>query len=272
MTPMTWEEDETRLTNLVILGRAAPEEMSDGRQSVCTGAWSPDRGFIRLYPIDPEDNLFSRWDVVHAEVERNPDDARHESWKIKGRKKDQQEKVEVVREYPREKRATLLYHLEDDCVNDVNDTKRSLGIISPDEIHSLEFEDWEEDDAPGKQAKLFEELDERRPDNREDFDYNFKLRYTCSECSTKQGYHNQTVLEWGAYMGLKNIENPEQLWDNYRFGDDEYRHWLFVGNMNRYKNSFIVISVIPLKKDVEINSTFEQFPKVAPDFEPADQR
>lgn len=260
--------EETRLTNLVILGRAAPEEMSDGRQSVCTGAYSPELGFIRLYPINPRDNLFSRWDIVHADVERNPDDTRHESWKIKGRKKDQQERVEVVGEYPRNKRATLLYHLEDNCVSDINDAKRSLGIISPDEIHELKFEEWEEDDAPGKQAKLFEELDEEKPDNRDDFNFNIKLQYSCDKCKTKRGYHNQTLLEWGAYMGLKKT-SAEQLWDNYRFGDDEYRHWLFVGNMNRYKNSFIVISVIPLKKDVAINSTFERFPKVAPDFEPA---
>lgn len=260
-----------RLTDVVVLGRAAPEEMSDGRQTVCTGAWSPTKGFIRLYPIDPQSNIFSRWDVIDVEVERNSRDSRHESWKIKGRKKDQKERVEVKGEYPRDKRATLLYNLEDDCVNTINNAKRSLGIIKPSDIDELLFEEWDEDEDSLVQAKLFEEADGFKPDNREDFDYNIKLRYTCSSCETKQGYHEQSLLEWGAYMGLKNNpENPDQLWENYRFGDEEYNHWLFVGNMNKYKNSFIVISVVWLKDDIPINSTLEQHPKVAPDFEPID--
>lgn len=268
---MVGHNNETRLTDLVVLGRAAPEEMADGRQTVCTGAWSPTRGFIRLYPIDPKANLFSRWDVIEAEVERNPNDTRHESWKIKGRKRNQTEKVEIKGKYPRPNRATLLYHLQDECVNVVNDAKRSLGVVRPDNIDKLQFKPWEDNDEPHVQSKLFEDLEETKPDNREDFAYNIKLRYTCPKCSTKQGYHDHTILEWGAYMGLKNNpDNPDQLWDNYRFGDDDYNHWLFVGNMNRFKNSFIVISVIPVKKDVGINSTFEKYPKVAPDFRPTD--
>ncbi|AXR82107.1 hypothetical protein AArcMg_2109 [Natrarchaeobaculum sulfurireducens] len=155
-------------------------------------------------------------------------------------------------------------------MNDINNAKRSLGIIAPEKIHGLEFEEWEKDDGPGKQAKLFQDIDEYKPDNRDDFDYNIKLRYTCSSCKTKQGYHNPTLLEWGAYMGMKNT-SLDQLAENYRFTDDDYRHWLFVGNMNKYKNSFIVISVLWMKKDTPINSTFQQFPKVAPDFKPSDQ-
>lgn len=269
---MSWKREEDYLQDLVILGRAAPEEMSDGRQTVCTGAWSPKKGFIRLYPIDPQANLFSRWDVINAEVERNPNDYRHESWKIKGRKKNQEEKIEVLKEYPREKRATLLHHLEDDCVNDINEVKRSLGIIRPDSTPDLVFKEWEKDDSSGMQAKLFSEIEDQKPDNRDDFTYKIKIKYKCPSCRTKQGYHKQTLLEWGAYMGLKNSDKPEQLSRNYRFTDDDYRHWLFVGNMNKYKDSFITISVIWLKKDIGINQTFTEYPKVAPDFTPPDRR
>lgn len=269
---MSWEDEETELKNVVILGRAAPEEMNDGRQTVCTGGWSPTRGFIRLYPIDPQANLFSRWDIVNAEVERNSSDSRHESWKIKGRKKDQQEKIEVIGEYPPQKRATLLHNLEDDCVNDINDSKRSLGIIRPSSIPELRFKDWEEDDEPGKQAKLFDEIKELEPDTREDFNFNIKVRYECPDCKTKQGYHQQTLLGWGAYMGLKNVDAPEQLEDNYRFRDENYRHWMFVGNLNQYKGTFITISVIWMKDNNEINQTLQQFPKVADDFKPATER
>jgi len=270
---MSREVEETELTDLIILGRAAPEEMSNGRQTVCTGAWSPTRGFIRLYPVHPGKNLFSRWDIINAKVRINPVDTRCESWKIKGRMERQEKNVKKVGQYPRHKRATLLYHLEDDCVNDINEAKRSLGIIKPDTPLKIYFQEWKEDEAPGMQAKLFEELEGLRPDMREDFDFNIKVRYKCPSCRTKQGYHEQTLLEWGAYMGLKNsLGGPQQLESNYRLNDDEYHHWLFVGNMNRYKNSFTTISVIWLKKDVGINNTLKQFPKAPDDITSPNER
>ena len=74
-------------------------------------------------------------------------------------------------------------------------------------------------------------------------------------------------------MGLKkNAENPTQLEENYRFHDKEYNHWIFVGNMNQHKSTFITISIIWLKKDIGINSAFKSFPKTADDFTPATER
>ena len=267
---MAWDNTEDILTDLVILGRAAPEEMRDGRQTVCTGAWSPEKGFIRLYPISPEDNLFSRWDVVNVEVERNSNDMRHESWKIKGRKRNQREKVEIIGQYPREKWATLMHNLENACVNEINEAKRSLGIISPESIN-LYYEDWEDDDHPSKQSKLLKERDELKPDNRGEFDKNIKIKYTCPDCTNKQGYHDHPLLAWEAYMGQKNTSSCDELADNFRFNDKKYCHWFFVGNMNQFKRSFMVISVIRVKDPVIYNHTFEEFPKVADDFIPANE-
>lgn len=259
------------INNLVILGRAAPEELSDGRQTVCTGAWSPNRGFIRIYPVNPRSNIFSRWDVVNVEVERNPDDSRHESWKIKGRKQDQEERVEVKGEFPRDQRATLLSNLEDDCVNDINEARRSLGIIKPQNINGLVYEDWEDDDEGYEQLKLFQDQDEFRPENRDDFEHKIKIDFECPDCKTQQGYHRPSLLEWGAYMGLRNGANtPEELESNYQMDNPEYDHWIFVGNMNQYKSTFIAISILWIKFDVPVNSTLKSYPKVAPDFEPAD--
>lgn len=269
---MAWYDEEATLTNVVILGRAAPEELSDGRQTTCTGAWCPERGFIRLYPVKPRAGLFKRWDRIRAEVERNPDDTRHESWKIKGRKPKQEEKIEVIGRYPREKRATLLNQLSDECVEDISSAKRSLGIVSPDQIEGIEFVPWEDDDTPGKQAKLFEEIESERVETRDEFPHNIKVKYECESCKTRQGHHRQTLLEWGAYIGSKKVRSTDQLERNYRLNRENYRHWLFVGNMNQYKSQFIVISLIPIKDNVPINSTLWQPRKKAPDFVPADQR
>lgn len=247
------EHDTEVLEDVVILGRAAPEELSDRRQSSCTGAWSKHRGFIRLYPIDPTVGLFSRWSMVNVEVKKNPQDTRYESWKLAAQ--DQNECVEKIGEYPRNKRATLLHELEDECVKDINEAGRSLGIVKLDEVPSLEFEPWGEEDTV--QSRLFEAIEEWRPETREEFNDEIRVEFTCSGCKTQQGYHNKTLLEWGAYMGKSknNLKDPGELEKFYNIGDKDYRHWIFVGNQANQRSSFIAINLIWLKKDVPIHDT-----------------
>lgn len=261
------------LEDVVILGRAAPEEMSDGRQTCCTGAWSEHRGFLRLYPIDPSTDLFSRWDVVDVEAKRNPSDSRDESWKLAHR--DQEESVEVVDKIPRERRATILSNLEDGCVADINETGRSLGVIRPDTINGLEFEEWGEDNDDTVQTSLAQNIEEWRPDNRDDFEYRIRINYECANCQRSQGYEDQQVLEWGGYVATSrhDIHDPERLEDFYKIGDDDFRHWIFVGNMAKHRTSYITISIIYMKDDVPIyDDPFNDYPKVSDTFVPKQER
>lgn len=256
------------LEDVIILGRAAPEELSDGRRTICTGAWSEHRGFLRLYPIT-EPRLFSRWDKVDVEVKRNPQDTRHESWKLAGR--DQQACVTHKGEFPRENRATLLHNLTDRCVLDINEEGRSLGLIRPRTTPSIQFQPWG-DDEDTVQSRLFEETDEWRPETRDEFEHEIRVEFQCSDCQTKQGFHNKTLLEWGAYLAkMKNdIDDPQELEKFYDLGDENYRHWIFVGNQANHRTSFIAINLIWLKDDVVIHdSPFDDtnYRKVADDFE-----
>lgn len=70
------------IDDLIILGKAFPQELKDGRITCCTAGWSPTRGFIRIYPIPPESEKLKRWNIVSTKVERNLNDWRDESWKI----------------------------------------------------------------------------------------------------------------------------------------------------------------------------------------------
>jgi len=260
------------LSDVVILGRAAPEEIGSGRRTTCTGAWSEDRGFIRIYPIRSEDSdLFERWDVVDLKVKRNPQDTRSESWKLAHR--DYENCVQVTDEYPREKRATLLHNLEDDCVRDINEAGRSLGIIKPSTKPNLLFDEWSgDDDDDTVQSQLFNTNPDWRPDTRDEFDHEIRLEFTCSDCRTNQGYHNKTLLEWGAYLAkTKNeIEDPSELEKFYNLHEDRYNHWVFVGNQANQRTSFIAINLLWIKDDVGIHdSPFDSttYRKVPPDFE-----
>lgn len=262
------------LEDVVILGKAAPEAISGGRLTACTGAWSEHRGFIRLYPCDPEEELFSRWDVIDVDVKRNPEDNRDESWKLAYR--NQPSCIEKTGEYPRHERATLLTQLEDDCVETVKNSGRSLGIIRPESIDGLEFKQWEEDDDETTQTRLFEEIEEWRPETREEFDQEIRIEFSCPNCETDQGYHNKTLLEWGGYVATRkhNISSADELESCYRLNDREYNHWIFVGNQNNQRTSFIAINIIWIKNDVPIYDPIGgEYPKISDDFtHPAERR
>ncbi|CCC41931.1 hypothetical protein [Haloquadratum walsbyi] len=261
MTPSQTLED------VVILGRAAPEEISGGDLTTCTGAWSKHRGFIRLYPCKPRKKLFKRWDIVEVEAKRNPKDNRDESWKL-GRR-NQSSCVKKTGEYQREKRATLLTQLEDECVESIKQRGRSLGIIRPKSISGLELKEWEDDSDGLTQAKLFEEMERWRPETREEFDREIRIQFTCSSCQTQQGYHNKTLLEWGGYRAIEkyNISSAAKLESFYQFDSNNYNHWILVGNQNNQRTSFISINIIWMKDNIPIyDPLWSEYPKVSTEF------
>lgn len=255
------------LEDVIILGRAAPEEMSRGGQTSCTGAWSEHRGFIRLYPCSPDEDLFSRWDRINVEVKRNENDNRPESWQLASRIHSQC--VERIGTFPRDQRPILLSNLEDDCVEDIKEAGRSLGIIRPKSIE-IELQDWDDEDENTVQSRLFEEMEEWKPLNRDEFDQEIRVEFECKDCKTKQGYHNKTLLGWGGYMAIENhdISSGAELESYYDLDTDNYEHWIFVGNQNNERTSYIAISLIWKKIDDSVQEPLgRSYPKVSDEFE-----
>ena len=80
-------DDKLVIDDLLVLGNAVPDIISDSRVTVCTAGWSPTRGLVRVYPVPPASNM-RRWNVVKVPLERNPRDSRAESWKIQGSKSE----------------------------------------------------------------------------------------------------------------------------------------------------------------------------------------
>src|SRR5688572_9893335 len=75
------------IDDLVVLGRACPEPLKDGRITVCLGGYSFSKGFIRIYPTKVNMDI-NQWAIIKVEVERDERDTRNESWKIAGSKND----------------------------------------------------------------------------------------------------------------------------------------------------------------------------------------
>ena len=235
------------IKDLVLLGRACPEPLKDGRVTVCAAGWSETLGFVRIYPTRT-DTAWRRWDVVRVEVERNDRDTRRESWKIVGSRGEWEtlaRRVDVIGHVrSTDERRNLIGNLTDSCVQVLNEQKRSLGIIKP--AHILKTYLSPNDDY----GQLFQQglpgmTELGSVQVKRDFPLEPRIRYQCPSCQTTRGYHDQQVLEWGFFEWLrKHPEAAEQVWENAGFGRPTTDIYLFVGNQAAHRTSFLVISVL----------------------------
>jgi len=235
-----------QIKDLIILGRACPEPLKDGRVTVCLAGWSETLGFVRLYPTR-RDMPGKRWDIIQVEVEKNDQDTRMESWKIAGSKSDWEklsDKIEVISHIsnPSERR-NVVGNLVDISVNDVNAKKRSLGIVKPNIVSKFFKENAKYGELFQKGLPGFTELDDVKV--KRDFPYEPRVKYTCPDDPNSTTEHNQQVLEWGFYEWLrKEPDKKEQVWENAGFDKDNTAIYFLIGNQFRYRNSFMVVSVL----------------------------
>jgi len=246
------------IKDLVVLGRACPEPLSDGRVTVCMAGWSDTKGFMRLYPTR-KDMSFHQWDIIEVDVEQNAKDTRLESWKITGAKSEWDNlasKVKVVSHMSSvETRRNLIGNLTDSCVNVVNEAKRSLGIIKP-SILRTHFQDNKSYGQLFQQAMPgFTELDDAMV--KRDFPKEPRITYRCPDCQTASKQHDQQVLEWGFYEWMrKNPDNIDQVWKNADIGEADRDHYFLVGNQAAHRNSFMIISVLRFPKGDIVSPMF----------------
>ncbi len=245
------DPDRVVMDDLIMLGNAVPDEISDNRRTVCTACYSPKHGLVRIYPVPPEAKM-PRWNVVSMPLEKNPQDTRTESWKVQGSKDEWsrlREKIQVVDKLTRPKQIDLLKKLYDEfgvnCVQDLNDAKRSLGIIKPKIIKS-----WMADRknySPSVQSTLDSDVLFLTIHN---YQKQPRVQYHCSGCRSAKP-HDQQILEWGIYEWMrKNPANMEQGLTNLGITDPNFDKYFLVGNAAQHRNSFMVISVFRFKRSV----------------------
>jgi hypothetical protein len=237
--------ESTRIDDLVILGRGAPDQMRDGRITICTAGWSERLGFVRVYPTRTTSPL-RQWNVVSVPVEKSTTDSRQESWKIQGSKSEWDRldgRIEVTGRLEGESRRTLVRRLASGCVNLTNEAHGSLAVVRPVSLAGYLSERSDVDLAV--QRTLFGgELEKTK----RAYPFQPRLRYRCSDCRA-QGEHDQQLIEWGCYEWFRKRPGEEsKVFDNLHLGDSDWEHHLLVGNQANHRQSFLSIGVLRWKK------------------------
>lgn len=243
------------INDLIILGRAVPEFLKDGRVTVCLGGYSPTYGYVRIYPTSYKSPI-KRWDIVSVEVGKDTRDTRKESYKIVGSNSDYDnlhKKIICLGSFHKKNRPILISELATNCVSEINKARNSLGLVKP-KIYANYFRHNKKSDEPYNLVMPFiaESVSTKR-----DFEYEPRVEYKCLPDCFASNLHKQQVLEWGFYRWMeKNPDKIDQAWDNVGLNKNNYDVYFFVGNQARYRNSFMVISILRFKKQ----SDYRQMP------------
>lgn len=229
---------EQRIDDLVVLGRGGPEELSDGRVTICLGGWSESRGFVRLYPTQKQMRALQRWNKVAVPVIQDPaNDNRNESYKIAGSQADWDtlhQKVRRVGRWEKHQQLQFVDTIPKQCPNKLRDLRYSLGVVEP-TITDAYLESADGDGSPEKETK-----------NNHDKLY---IEYECADDCATVGGHSQHCIEWGMYQFWKH--NPDrdadEVIDALHLLDEDWTKFFFVGNMAHQRTSYIIISILRFK-------------------------
>jgi hypothetical protein len=229
------------LDDFVMLGKTVPEANSDGRQFVCTAGYSLElRQPVRIYPMARRGSP-PRWSVSRIPVERNGKDSRAESWKIRGdRRPGAHEEINRVIARVQDKIAPAIQR---EIVGDLlvpslaqaNERRLSLCVIAPTELPKLDLERGETAEmAPT--PDMFGDVPELSVACR--FRWHPRLRFI----DEAGGRHDLMLRDWGCYELMRKHGDEAAL----SLGEAlnlTTAPPLLCGNLNRFRNSWLVISV-----------------------------
>lgn len=229
------------IDDFVMLGKTVPEPTrTDGRIFVCSAGVSAQmRQLVRIYPLARR-NAPKRWSVNTVQLERNPQDSRAESWKLAGdRTPGAHERINntftstgVV---PAPQRADLLRRHVVDSIKEANSRKASLAVIHPSSVELFFEHNPDSPDSP--QLALFDTAP-RPTAGAKRFAYIPRLRFRDVD-----GENRLMLRDWGCFefMRKQGDDRRNELADALHLDGSCS---LLVGNFNRHRTSWLVISVL----------------------------
>lgn len=228
--------------DFVMLGKTVPEPTADGRVFVCSAGFSPElRSLIRVYPLARRD-CPPRWSVSTVRLQRKTGqfgeqtDSRRESWQIAAdRRPDTHDRINTaftpVGTLPAGRRCGLLADTVVESIAVANTRRLSLAIVHP----AGEPEVWCEHDPDSPASPQLRLLDGMSDPARR-FAWIPRIRFR-----DEDGVHDLMVRDWGAFEFLRKGHDRHDLGRALHADADCS---LLVGNFNRHRTAWCVISVL----------------------------
>lgn len=261
------ETDSFWLKDMIVLGQGAPNQTKKlkGRQGRCLCLWSEKTGFVRVFPVPY--GYVHDWEVINVEVRKPTDDGRENSFvinnyeeefnnlskRIYAQKEITKKGTKKNKELKRPERIALLESLSKSTFSQIRDNNKSFGLIKPKNMKFLLIKNKETSEA---QTTLIDQDYDIM--NQKDFAFLPYLQYECDGPCSSKAPHEQKIVEWGAYEHMRKNPNSEEhcmkLKENYHLGEENYLHYLLIGNHRVYPTTYMIVKIIRFKIEEEQNA------------------
>ena len=235
-----------RCDDFICLGRTVPEESKKYGAKVCMAGVSREFGsLMRVYPLPVVNPIRARHECV-LELERNHQDSRRESWKLKDRTSG------IVSVSPKQAvdpngLATILRPFISRSIDELNDRRASLGVLELQGSPRGFFRERSGVMHPD-QGALFAVADECFGANSIDIAPYIEF------WDQDEKHHELQIREWGCYEWIrKDRSNASVLWDNLGLNGTK-PIWAVVGNQANRRSSWLIIKTfaIPFEHQAEM--------------------
>lgn len=254
------ETESFWLKDMIVLGQGAPNQTRklDGRQARCLCLWSNKTGFVRVFGVPC--GYVHDWEIVNVEVRKPNDDGRENSFVVYNYETEfdnLSKRIYVQKEITgrgnrmnkklkRPEQIALLESIAKSTFSQIRDNRKSFGLIKPKTMKFMLKQNKESSEA---QTTLIDQ--DYAIMNQNDFAFLPYLQYDCEgPCSSKHP-HEQKIVEWGAYQFMRKNPNSEEhcikLKDNYHLGEENYLHYLLIGNHKIHPTIYMIVKLIRFK-------------------------
>ena len=246
--------------NVLVVVKAYPNPSTKYGETVCVAGIVPNKGFIRLYPINfrtlSKNKQFDKYDIINVDIEKH-DDGRPESYKpiLKSIKIIGSLKTRHDKSWSNRKNIVLEFLDESMCSiqKQQKTTRKSLGIFKPKEINELLIINDDVGSASLKKS-LYDQLSmfDKKLKPLDDVPYIFKFKYKCFDDDCKG--HKQSLIDWEIFELYRNIirkhgidkkiikDKIKEKYFNELFSDKR-DFYFYTGNQFLHPTSFILLGV-----------------------------
>lgn len=245
---------------ILVVVKTYPNPSKKYQETVCVAGVLLDNPptWIRLYPIPfrnlPQIQQFKKYTLIEADISKNPQDTRPESYKVSAESIQILETIGPENNWRRRKEYLLPLTDPSMCQiqKDQEQTRKSLGIFKPSKIEEFIIEPNEKKDWDESEKQIMSQMNLFDPAHKilEKIPYKFKVRYFCSD--PKCSGHTQGLIDWETgELFRKVIKSHDEVTALEKIKDKYLNEvfnpnrdlYLVVGNQFGAPLSFLILSV-----------------------------
>lgn len=227
----------------IVIAKTIPEiSKRDGREYSCTVGYSPQLGFIRVYPVPL--NGFKRWHKYIIEVEKNNRDTRKESWKLSsmtridnfiGIEKD----IILIGKVNKENIISMFHHIVSPSISRLNEDRKSIGVIKTNQLKP--YWDVNKNFVNTAQYNLFEDVSciETSVFTKDQYLKESRILF-----NDLDGSHDLQLNDWQYYEYQRKFGAKK---DAFRYINSDKENYVLIGNMYQYRNIWLGLGVYDCK-------------------------